>query len=88
MTDQRSKVRNRVRHETDPAVLAENKAERAAITDQIKLLRQRVKRLDRIQNDTPRLLNLLKTELQAEYAVKHPVKEQQKQRTRSHEQER
>ena len=88
LTDQRSKVRNRVRHETDPAVLAENKAERAAITDQIKLLRQRVKRLDRIQNDTPRLLNLLKTELQAEYAVKHPVKEQQKQRTRSHEQER
>ena len=88
LEQQRSKLRNRVRHETDPAALAENRAERAAITDQIKPLRQRAKRLERIQKDTPRLLNLLKTELQAEFAVKHPVKEQQMQRARLHEQER
>lgn len=88
LTEQRSKIRNRVRHETDPAALADNKAERAATTDQIISLRQRTKHLKRIQKDTPRLLNLLKTELQAEFAVKHPVKEQQKQRARSYEQER
>ena len=88
LTEQRSKLRNRIRHETDPAALADNKAERAVITDQITSLRQRIKRLERIRKDTPRLLNLLKTELQAEYAVKHPVKEQQKQRSHSYEQER
>jgi hypothetical protein len=88
LTEQRSKVRNRVRHEIDPAVLANNKTERTAITNQIKPLRQRLKCLHRIRKDTPRLLNLLNTELQAEYAIKHPVKEQQKQRTRSYEQER
>ena len=88
LEQQRSKLRNRVRHETDPTALANNKAERAAITDQIKPLRQRIKRLERIQNNAPRLLNLLKTELQVEYAVKHPIKEQQKQRARSYEQER
>ena len=88
LTEQRSKIRNRVRHETDPAALADNKAERAATTDQIISLRQRTKHLKRIQKDTPRLVNLLKTELQAEFAVKHPVKEQQKQRARSYEQER
>ena len=88
LAERRNKVRNRVRNETDPQALVENKAERAAITDQITSLRQRLKRLERIQNDAPRLLNLLKSELQAEYAVKHPVKEQQKQRSRSYEQER
>ena len=85
---QRSKVRNRIRYETDPQALADNRLEREEITNRIKPLRQRVKRLERIQQDTPRLLNLLKTELQAEYAVKHTVKEQQKQRARSYEQER
>ena len=88
LAERRNKIRNRVRHETDPQVLADNKSERKEITDQINPLRQRVKRLKRIQKDTPRLLDLLKTELQAEYAVKHPVKEQQKQRARSYEQER
>ena len=88
LAERRNKIRNRVRHETDPQVLADNKSERKEITNQINPLRQRVKRLKRIQKDTPRLLDLLKTELQAEYAVKHPVKEQQKQRARSYEQER
>ena len=75
LTEQRSKVRNRVRHETNSVALADNKAERAAITGQIASLRHRVKRLERILKDTPHLLNLLKTELQAEYNVKHPIKE-------------
>ena len=88
LKQQRSKLRNRIRHEADPAALAENKAERAATTGQIALLRQWIKRLKRIQKDTPRLLNLLKTELRAEYELKHPEKEQQKQTTRSNEQER
>ena len=88
LEQQRSKLRNRVRHEADPSVLADNKAERTAITDQIVPLRQRIKHLKRIQKDTLRLLNLLKTELQAEYAVKHPVKEQKKQRAHSYELER
>ena len=78
LTEQRSKLRNQVRHETDLTALADNKAERAVITNQIASLRQRIKHLKRIQKDTPRLLNLLKSELQAEYAVKHPVKEQHK----------
>ena len=88
LEQQRSKVRNRVRHETDHSVLADNKAERAAITDQIASLRQRIKCLHRIRKDVPRLLNLLKTELQAEYNVKHPVKEQHKEHWRKYESER
>ncbi|MBR5620342.1 MAG: relaxase/mobilization nuclease domain-containing protein [Clostridia bacterium] len=85
---QRGKVRNQIRHETDPQILAENKAGRAAITAQIAPLRKRIKRLQCIRKDTPRLLNLLKTELRREYELRHPVKEQQRQRTRSYEPER
>ncbi|MBQ6331542.1 MAG: relaxase/mobilization nuclease domain-containing protein [Clostridia bacterium] len=84
----RGKVRNQIRHETDPQILSENKAQRAAITTEITALRNRVKRVKRIRKDAPRLLNLLKTELQREYNRKHPVKEQQRQRARSYEQER
>ena len=84
----RSKVRNQIRHETDPTVLAENKEQRKVITAEITTLRNRVKRVKRIRKDTPRLLNLLRTELQREYERKHPVKEQQRQRTRRNEPER
>jgi len=84
----RGKVRNQIRHETDPTVLAENKEQRAAITKEITGLRNRVKRVKRIRKDAPRLLNLLKTELQREYERKHPVKEQQRQRTHRNEPER
>ena len=55
---------------------------------EIQPLRHRIKCLQRIQRDTPRLLNLLKAELRAEYALKHPVKEQQKQRSRTYDLER
>ena len=84
----RGKVRNQIRHETDPNVLTENREQRAAITAEITALRSRVKRVKRIRKDAPRLLNLLRTELQREYERKHPVKEQQRQRARSYEQER
>ena len=81
LEQKRLKLRNQVRHETDPTALADNKAQRAAITNQIASLRQRIKCLTRIRKDVPRLLNLLKTELQVEYNVKHPVKEQYKRHT-------
>ncbi len=84
----RGKVRNQIRHETDPTVLSENREQRAAITAEITTLRNRVKRVKRIRKNAPRLLGLLKMELQREYERKHPVKEQQKQKARSHEQER
>jgi hypothetical protein len=87
-TVQRGKVRNQIRHETDPTVLAANKEQRAAITKEITGLRNRVKRVKRIRKNAPRLLNLLRTELRREYEIKHPVKEQQRQRTRSYEPER
>ena len=84
----RGKVRNQIRHETDPTILAENKEQRAAITAEITDLRNRVKRVKRIRKDAPRLLNLLKTELQREYKRKHPVKEQHPQCTLRNEPER
>ena len=80
--------RNRIRHETNPQVLSENRLDWAEITRQIQSLCQRIKRFQRIQRDTPRLLNLLKTELRAKHAFKHPIKEQQKQRTRTYDLER
>lgn len=88
LTAQRGKIRNQIRHEIDPQILAENKAERAAITAQIAPLRKRIKRLNHIRKDAPRLLNLLRTELRREYEIRHPVKEQQRQRTRNYEPER
>ena len=83
LTNQRSKLRNRVRHETDPQILSDNKAQRTAITTKITELRKRVKRVQCIRKDTPRLLNLLKTELRVEYEQKHPMKEQKRQKLRT-----
>ena len=88
LDQQRHKLRNRNRHEADPQVLSENRLDRAEITRQIQPLRHRIKCLQRIQRDTPRLLNLLKTELRAEYALKHPIKEQQKERPYQYDMER
>ena len=88
LEQQRSKLRNQVRHETNPMALKENKEQRAGITDEITLLRNRIKGMKRIQGDVPRLLNLLHSELQYEYEVKHPVKEQRRRKQRSHESER
>ena len=69
----------------DPQILSVNRAQRAAITTEITELRKRVKRVQRIHKDTPRLLNLLKTELQAEYMVKYPIKEKQRAYSYGHE---
>ncbi len=55
---------------------------------EIMVLRHRVKRVKRIHKDAPRLLNLLRTELQREYKRKHPVKEQHPHRTHRNEPER
>ena len=88
LTNQRSKLRNRIRHETDPQILSDNKAQRAAITTEITELRKRVKRVQCIRKDTPHLLGLLRTELRVEYELKHPVKERDQAKRRSHEQER
>lgn len=46
---QLSKVRNRIRHETNPQVLSENRLDWAEITRQIQSLCQRIKRFQRIQ---------------------------------------
>ena len=88
MEIKREKVRNQIRRETDPTVLKENKDQRAAITEEITELRNRVKRVERIRKDAPRLLNLLRIELQREYERKHPTKEQQQQRIQRNEPER
>ena len=88
LTDQRSKLRNRIRHEADPQILSVNRAQRAAITTEITELRKRVKRVKRIRKDTPRLLNLLKAELRAEFALKYPAKKQHREKERSYESER
>ena len=84
----RNKVRNQIRRETDPQILSENKAQRTAITDEIKELRNRLKRVKHIRKNAPRLLNLLRTELQCEYERKHPVKEQERERILRNEPER
>ena len=88
LSNQRSKLRNRVRRETDPQILSVNRAQRAAITTEITEQRKRVKRVQRIRKDTPRLLNLLRAELQAEYELKHPMKSQIKDRSHVAEMER
>ena len=88
LTEQREKLRNLVRHETDPQILSDNKAQRAAITTEITEQRNRVKRVQRIRKDTPRLLNLLRTELRVEYEFKHPMKNTIKDRSHLAEMER
>lgn len=88
LEQQRNKVRNQIRHETDPAVLAENKAERAAITQQITPLRKKIKHIQRIRKDVPRLLNLIKQELTLEYELKQQLKQRPQQKNRSYDRER
>ena len=85
---QRSKVRNRIRHETNPQVLSKNRLDWAEITRQIQSLCQRIKRFQRIQRDAGRLVGGLRAGLRAKHAFKHPIKKQQKQRTRTYDLER
>ena len=88
LTEQREKLRNRIRHETDPQILSDNKVQRASITTETTELRKRVKRVQRIRKDTPRLLGLLRTELRVEYEFKHPMKNTIKDRSHLAEMER
>jgi len=64
---ERSLLRNKVRRETDPAVLAENKAARSEITNKhIEPLRKKLKHAEKIREKAPYLHDLLEQELDME----------------------
>ena len=64
---ERNLLRNKVRRESDPAVLAENKAARSEITNNhIEPLRKNLKRARKIREKSPHLYELLRQELQME----------------------
>ena len=63
---ERGLLRNKIRRETDPAVLADNKAARSEITKHIEPLRKNLKRAKRIREKSPHLYELLRQELQME----------------------
>ncbi len=63
----RSLIRNKVRRETDPAVLADNRTERSEITNKhIEPLRKDLKRARKIREKSPYLHSLLEKELEME----------------------
>ena len=64
---ERGLLRNKVRHETDPAVLADNRAARSEITNQhIEPLRKNLKRAQKIREKSPHLHSLFEQELTME----------------------
>ena len=63
---ERSLIRNKIRRETDPAVLADNRTQRSEITKHIEPLRKNLKRAQKIKEKSPHLYELLKDELQRE----------------------
>ena len=64
---ERSLLRNKVRRETDPAVLAENKAARSEITNKhIEPLRKKLRLAEKIREKSPHLHELLEQELDME----------------------
>ncbi|MBQ7670109.1 MAG: relaxase/mobilization nuclease domain-containing protein [Clostridia bacterium] len=64
---ERSLLRNKVRRETDPAVLANNRAARSEITNKhIEPLRKKLKRAEKIREKSPYLHSLLEQELDME----------------------
>ena len=63
---ERSLLRNKVRRETDPTVLTDNKAARSEITKHIEPLRKNLKRARKIREKSPHLYELLRQELQME----------------------
>ena len=68
---ERSLLRNKVRRETDPAVLADNKAARSEITNKhIEPLRKNLKRAQKIREKSPRLYELVKQEYEMEAPYK------------------
>ena len=64
---ERSLIRNRIRHETDRTVLAENRAEREELTrEHIAPLRKRLSKAKGIRDISPHLCELLQAELELE----------------------
>ena len=64
---ERSLIRNRIRHETDRTVLAENRAERKELTrEHIAPLRKRLNKAKGIRDISPHLCELLQAELELE----------------------
>ena len=67
MERERYLLRNKVRRETDPAVLADNRAARSEITkNHIEPLRKNLKRAQKIREKSPHLHDLLEQELDME----------------------
>ena len=68
---ERSRLRNKIRREKDPALLADNKARRSEITkNKIEPLRNSLKYAKRIREKSPHLYDLLKEELKMEAPYK------------------
>ena len=64
---ERGLLRNKIRRETDPAVLADNRTQRSEITNKhIEPLRKNLKRAQKIKDKSPHMYELLKDELQRE----------------------
>ena len=63
---QRDKLKNKVRHEQDQNVKAENKTQRAELTSQIKPLRKKLRMAREIYEISPHLYELLITEAELE----------------------
>ena len=64
---ERSLLRNKIRRETDPEVLADNRTQRSKITkNHIEPLRKNLKWAQKIKDKSPHLYELLKDELQRE----------------------
>lgn len=66
LAHERSLLRNKIRRETDPAVLADNRAVRSEITKHIGPLRKELKRAQKIREKSPYLHSLLEQELDME----------------------
>ena len=64
---ERSLLRNKIRRESDPEILADNRTQRSEITiKHIEPLRKNLKRAQKIKDKSPHLYDLLKDELQRE----------------------
>ena len=64
---ERSHIRNKIRRETDPAVLADNRAARSEITkNHIESLRKNLDRAKRIRDKSPYLYDLVRQEFEME----------------------
>ena len=63
---ERSLLRNKIRRETDPTLLADNRAARSEITKHIEPLRKALDRAKRIRDKSPHLYDLVRQEFEME----------------------